>query len=65
MATVSALSKSRALLSTSCPAPIVRWGTAVEGGAAVPQGREDRRRSASGAEDRSALEGWPAADNCG
>lgn len=36
-----------------------RW-TAVKGGEAVPEGREDRRRSVSGAEDRSALEGWPA-----
>ena len=26
-----------------------------------PEGREDRRRSVGGAEDRSALEGWPAA----
>jgi hypothetical protein len=43
--------KSRALLSTSC-LPHAHWRTAVKGGAAVPKGREDRRRSA--AEPRTA-----------
>ena len=55
----SASGKSRALLSTSW-LPRARRRTAVKGGEAVPEGREDRRRSVNGAEDRSALEGWLA-----
>jgi hypothetical protein len=39
--------------------PTARWRKAVKGGEAVPQGRKDRRRSDSGAEDRSALDGCP------
>jgi hypothetical protein len=57
---LSAWGKSRARLSTFLVASKPADGPAVKGGVAVPEGREDRRRSVSGAEDRSALEGWPA-----
>jgi hypothetical protein len=53
-------SGSRELCDRLPGSPQARRWTAVKGGVAVPEGREDRRRSVSGAEDRSALEGWPA-----